>query len=556
MTRRSMWLLLGMLGWAAGSRMGQDPFVFRDVGNEAGLYPHVAGIAGHGALWGDVDGDGWADLYVGTFGGHPYGSKPNQFFRNVQGKFQLDAQEHLRVLGRANGGVMADFDNDGDLDLYASNHAIAGKPGETAHYSTPNKLFRNDGAGKFTDVSQQCGVCPEGIAARSVAVLDYDGDGLLDMVVAECFFQGGMSRSRLYRNVGGLKFENVTAVAGLPELVTGFGTAAGDLTGDGWPEIYLAGRHHGDRLFINDGRGKYRELPKSQGDFAWAFTKDGDDTSCGVCFGDVNRDGRIDVLLGSHFSRPWFTGGVPVRLFMHRGMVDGLPKFEEVTQSAGLVPLPLKSPHVEIQDFDNDGWPDIYASIVKFAGGQPHPVIFKNLGQGGEPRFREGALAVNDFPTEEDRTLGDVGKFFDKMEREQKIVYTAPGPSCDYDRDGRLDLFLPNWWVNSRSLLLKNETPSGNWLQVAVVGKEGVNRQAIGSSIRIYPAGKIGQADALLGIKEIASGYGYASGQEAIAHLGLGTADACDVEVVLPHGKGRLEQRGVKANQRVTVQSK
>ena len=52
----------------------QDPFVFRDVGDEAGLYPHVAGIAGHGAGWGDVDGDGWADLYVGTFGGHPYGS--------------------------------------------------------------------------------------------------------------------------------------------------------------------------------------------------------------------------------------------------------------------------------------------------------------------------------------------------------------------------------------------------------------------------------------------------------------------------------------------------
>lgn len=53
----------------------QSPFVFRDVGDAAGLYPHVAGIAGHGAGWGDVDGDGWADLYVGTFGGHPYGSK-------------------------------------------------------------------------------------------------------------------------------------------------------------------------------------------------------------------------------------------------------------------------------------------------------------------------------------------------------------------------------------------------------------------------------------------------------------------------------------------------
>jgi hypothetical protein len=105
-------------------------------------------------------------------------------------------------------------------------------------------------------------------------------------------------------------------------------------------------------------------------------------------------------------------------------------------------------------------------------------------------------------------------------------------------------------------LLLKNETPGGNWLQVAVVGNNGVNRQGIGAVVRIYPAGKHGQSDALLGVKEVACGYGYASGQEAIAHLGLSTIDACDVEVTLPHGKGRIEQRGVKANQRITVQSR
>jgi hypothetical protein len=181
-------------------------------------------------------------------------------------------------------------------------------------------------------------------------------------------------------------------------------------------------------------------------------------------------------------------------------------------------------------------------------------VIFKNLGiKDGLPRFREDALAVNDFPTEEDRKTADVGKFFARLEREQKIVYMAPGPSADFDRDGRLDLFLGNWWVKSRSLLLRNETPSGNWLQVSVQGTKGVNRMGIDSVVRFYPARKLGQAEALLGAREISVGYGYASGQEAIAHFGLGKVETCDVEVILPHGKGRLEREGVKANQRVTV---
>src|SRR4029453_8615439 len=83
-------LLGGTAAWA------QAPFVFRDAGDEAGLFPAVAKIAGHGVGWGDVDGDGWPDLYVGAFGGHPYDSKTNQLFRNDKGKFRLDDQPHLR----------------------------------------------------------------------------------------------------------------------------------------------------------------------------------------------------------------------------------------------------------------------------------------------------------------------------------------------------------------------------------------------------------------------------------------------------------------------------
>ena len=110
-------LLAGGAGEGKGpARTG--PFVFRDVGDEAGLFPHAAGIRGHGAAWGDADGDGWIDLYVATF--HTGDGKPNVFFRNAGGKFRLDEQGALRISTRATGVLFADLDNDGDLDLYVA----------------------------------------------------------------------------------------------------------------------------------------------------------------------------------------------------------------------------------------------------------------------------------------------------------------------------------------------------------------------------------------------------------------------------------------------------
>src|SRR5262249_27700443 len=137
---------------------------------------------------------------------------------------------------------------------------------------------------------------------------------------------------------------------------------------------------------------------------------------------------------------------------------------------------------------------------------------------------------------------------------ENKIIYMAAGASGDYDRDGRLDLLLPNWWLEGRTLLLRNETPGGNWLDVRVEGSKGVNRMGIGSRVKVYPAGKLGVAAALLGDREISIGYGYCSGQEAIAHFGLGKEETVDLEIILPHNKGKVMQKSVKANQRVTIQ--
>lgn len=534
-------------------------FTFKDVGVESGLLPDASGIRGHAAGWGDVDSDGFIDLYVGAF--HTEGSKPSMFFRNVGGKFRLDNQPALRASTRPTGSVFADLDNDGDLDLYVS--SMPAQPGgslekQAGHPIRGCILLRNDGDGKFTDVSAGNGACPPAFGGRSATVLDFDGDGLLDLLVGEDplpGYNGSTTKSsRLFRNRGNLQFDDASRDAGLPADVPGYGVAAADVNNDGWPDFFVAANHGGNLLFLNDGKGKFREAPAARQTFDWKAAKD--EMICGVALGDVNRDGLVDLVVGQHFKAPWKTP-IANRLYLNKGVKDGVPAFEDVTESAGLVPLPLKGPHVEIQDFDNDGWPDLYTSIVKFAGGRAHPVIFRNLGakDGGVVKFREDVLALNDFPTAEDRAIARSGQLFDKVVKEKKIIYTAAGPSGDFDNDGKLDLFLCNWWIELPSLLLKNETPGGGWLDVVVQGDpaKGVNRMGVGARVRVYAAGRASNAATLLGDREIATGFGYASAQPAIAHFGLGAVERVDVEVTLPHGKGTLSRNGVKANQRLTI---
>src|SRR3954467_1541778 len=114
-------LLRNPSGEACGAEAKQSKehaFVFRDAGDQAGLLPGVAGIRGHAAGWGDVDGDGWVDLYVGTFA--ESGSKANQLFRNNKGKLGLASADVPAFNGRTNSALFADLDNDGDLDLYVA----------------------------------------------------------------------------------------------------------------------------------------------------------------------------------------------------------------------------------------------------------------------------------------------------------------------------------------------------------------------------------------------------------------------------------------------------
>ena len=265
---------------------------FADVTTAVGLRAPLKGIMGHGAAWGDFDGDGWIDLYVGNFCDRPDeeyrpadGPVANRLFRNLNGRaFEQVRQPSVEFYGRTSGAVFADLDNNGTLELFVANNCkgrgskLAG-PQRAAQLRYSN-LFRND-RGKLVDISSKCGACPESLrTVRNVGILDFDADGLLDLLVLEDRFVKN-PRSTLLRNLGDLSFRDVTTKAGLPEDIFGLGLAVADLNSDGQPDFFVG---HSNRLFLSTKQGKYVEPPELKSVFAWkpVNPRDTEDWPCGA----------------------------------------------------------------------------------------------------------------------------------------------------------------------------------------------------------------------------------------------------------------------------------
>ena len=489
---------------------GEERFV--DATADLGLIEPLLGMRAHAAAWGDVDSDGRPDLVVGTFAGAAdatftvrgaSGPSPDRLLFANSRNFEV-ASVFLDEPARTSGAAFADLDNDSDLDLVLSRYPRDRAPG-------PSLILENRG-GQL--VERQSPGLPVAIAGRSIGVLDYDRDGLLDLLMVSD--PRGAADSKLLRNLGNLEFEDMTT-SSFVEGVFGLGIGVADVNLDFLPDVFVGGSN---RLFLGTN-GALQEVEEVADEFEWEKFGPEDDVA-GVAIGDLNRDGFPDIVLGHHFNSTLDQGrSVPIRVYLHGGVdgSDGLV-YTDVTDQTELPGIPTKAPHVEIADMDNDGWPD----LVTTASAGEGPAVFFHQGlEAGIPHFSSPVA------------LGS-------------SQYWVTGPTVDVDRDGRLDIFLAEWDPALPSRLLLNKGSAGNWLSLEFTGPG----RGIGNKVSIFQPGSEFQLEGLLGTTEVAATVGYTAGTAGITHFGIGNLNTVDIRIEAPTGD--VEQMpAMAANQHVRL---
>lgn len=410
------------------SEAAAGPGTLVDVSAEYGIDEALLGIRGHAVATADVNDDGWADLFVGTFADRPTetyqergasGPAPDRLLLGGPDGFVVD-ESFEPPFGRAAGAHFADLDNDGDPDLIVSRN-----PREGERAAAPSEVYRNDGG-----VLSPATVLDEFLGGRAVDTLDYDGDGLLDIVLVED--RWSYASTQIFHNEGDLEFRGVGNEVGIPDGVFGLGLGIGDLNGDGALDLVVGGSN---RIFLGDGAG-FREAAASP--LPWALKGDEDDPAH-VALADVDGDGDVDILIGQHFNSTIdFGEPEPIRLFDNQGVgSDGEPSFLDVTDAAGLPWLDTKSPQILVVDLDGDGLDEIVttATYEDVASGLRTPLVLS---------------PSNDVPGTFDAPAVEVGPH-----------YWIDAVTLDANQDGRLDLFFVEWEPSLGSRLFLN-LPGGN----------------------------------------------------------------------------------------------
>jgi hypothetical protein len=368
----------------------QGDGTFRDLTERAGLRGEGYSM---GAAAADFDNDGWTDLYV-------TGVDRNALYRNEGDGTFADLTTKAGVAGLDPGGkklwsvgaAWLDYDNDGDLDLFVanyldwspSNNQVCGAAGRrltcspTRYPGLPNLLYRNEGGGRFTDVSASTGIAGHVGRGMSAAVADADGDGFLDVFVAN-----DQMRNFLFRNVAGRTFVEEGVEKGVAYTedgvpVSGMGADFRDLDHDGRPDVFLTALG-GDRfpLFLNTAAGHFVPATHRAGLGFATITMSG----WGTGAFDLDNDGWKDLFTANSHASENIDAYSHHRyrqrnaLFRTRG--DG--RFRDVTADAGPA-LQRARAHrgCAFGDLDNDGRVDVVVSAI----GEP-PAVLYNTTSGG-----------------------------------------------------------------------------------------------------------------------------------------------------------------------------
>ncbi|MBM3813965.1 MAG: CRTAC1 family protein [Acidimicrobiia bacterium] len=511
---------------------------FTDVTAQAGIrFTHNAGKAGKkylpetmgaGCAFLNVDGDGWLDiLLINSRDWTPRGKKslPALYRNNGKGAFtDITAGSGLDVEGYGMGVAVGDYDNDGRDDVYIT-------------YLEGDRLYRNEGGGKFRDVTKAAGIANAGFGT-SAAWLDYDRDGKVDLFVANyvqwtakgdlwCSLDGASKSyctpesykgvpSKLYRNLGGGRFEDVSQKSGIAVANSkALGVAVLDYDGDGWPDLFVANDTQPNQLFHNQRNGTFKDEGLTAG---VAFGEDGVARGAmGVDAADYDRSGRPHLAVGN-FSNQM------LGLYHNEGgglFVDDAPR-----STVGRSSLLTLAFGVFFFDYDLDGNVDLFAAnghieeeiqrVQPKVAFRQQPHLFRNLGKG---RFEEVTPPAG-------------------------TIVARGAAYGDYDRDGDLDLLLST--NNGPAYLLRNDVGNRNrWLRVKLEGTAS-NRNGLGAVVRVESAG--GKQWQMM-----RSGSSYCSSSELVLTFGLGRdTEVAALEVEWP-GKGKQRFTKISSNQFITI---
>jgi len=497
------------------------------------IMPQVASVGAAVAV-ADFNRDGWPDFYVTNSAD----GSLNRLYRNNGDGTLKDVAGELGVAdvnragtGVSMGAVWGDYDNDGYEDLFLYKY---GRP----------ELFHNDAGKGFTSVSDKAGL-PSWVNANTAVWLDYDRDGKLDLflpgywnedidlsrlqttrIMPESFeYAENGGRKYLFHNLGEGRFEEVSGKLGITSRRWTLATAAADLSGSGYPDLFLANDYGIPQLYINkEGKG-FVEVGKDSG---VALTpKSGMNAS----FGDVFNDGRLSIYK-TNISEP----GVLVQandLWVPKKDAAGSLKYDDLASSLG-VDLGGWSWGAQFGDLNNDGTLDLYLTNGYVSAGErsSYWYDFAVIAVGHSSIIGD---ALN-WPAMKGRSLSGyqrkrvwlndgAGRFTD-VAQVVGVTDTFDGRAvalADLSNRGVLDVLVAN--QRGPLLIYRNSVePGRHWIEIALEGVKS-NRSAIGARVEL-------QWDGKTQVQEVQGGNGFSSQNDRRLHYGLGSAAAVDRIVI------------------------
>lgn len=534
-----MRLLIGLATLAVMASVNADakpPILFEEVSEAAGVADVNSNTAG--AAFGDYDNDGDVDIYVSSSDSLP--SLRNRLYENDgTGKFtDVAAARGVQNAGAIGRGVSwGDYDNDGDIDLIIANKASHNNPN-----IPPTTLFKNllieTGVPNFENVTRAANLMRAGNqedqehggiwgSAAGIGWADYNNDGLLDI-----YYRNADSRvdNALFKNNGDGTFTDVTQEAGVGILdkviFAGSQGSPGwfDFDQDGAVDLLVSNEGDANILFHNNGDGTFTDITKNlEPPSGIAFLNPGNTN--GTCIGDIDNDGDMDVYLA--------LADQANRLIRNDFKETGTIAFTDITLASGTGDVG-GARGCTLADFDNDGYLDIYVS-----NGSLSNTLVNDIDDSYSP-FVQYYVAVDPAFNVLYRNNGD-GTFTDvtKDSGAEGFGVGTGVASGDVNGDGFPDIFASNRshyaddgnpiHEPQQTWLFLNKGNNNYWIKVKLIGTKS-NRTGYNARVTVT-AGDLTQT------RELMSTTGYNSADDPILIFGLGTLDTVDrIEVIWPSG--------------------